>query len=427
MERRRELVQYLIEHGGKPHTMFWNDLANMFSIGEGLTTEQRSDRARKYWQWYNNNGGPGVLVPSDVSPVKKDLPVATTRVPDHPYDNLLLRRTWEAQSKQGVIRLHSYENNLTGKDLEDYENNLIDRIGSVITEKTVLKRPASGVRSDNCFGLFIYGADKHIGADFPEHSLYHSEYNPMVVYERMQKLLDRIESEYDQHGIFDTIFISDLGDCLDGMNGGTTRGGHGLEQNLDNYEQFDTYFKVHKDFFDTLVDMEIAENICFYGLANANHDGLGFGYSAMRSLEIYLNAAYPFIETRVTRSFIDHVSYGAHTIMFCHGKDEKYMPKGFPKILDGKTEALINNYMDYHRIGMHGGISNDAKYNHFVKGDLHQSASEYAKRFRYRNASSFMGASPYITTNFGSNFAAVDYDIISKVDDRLYESRLFLQ
>jgi hypothetical protein len=427
MERRKELVQYLIEHGGKPHTMFWHDLANMFNIGEGLTTEQRADRARKYWQWFNNNGGPGVFVPSDVIPIKRDEPVATTRVPDHPYDNLLLRRTWEAQSKDGVIRLHSYENNITGKDLEEYENRLIDRLRSVISEKTVLKQSSNTVIRDNQLGLFIYTADKHIGADFPEHAMYYSEYNPRVVYDRMQKLIDRIQEEYDRNGVFETLFIADLGDGLDGMNGGTTRGGHGLEQNLDNYEQFDTYFKVHKDFFDTIVGMEIAENICFYGMSNANHDGLGFGYSAMRAVEIYLNTAYPFVKTNVNRKFVDHIKYGNHNIIFCHGKDEKYMPKGFPKILDGKTEAFINNYMDYNRIGMTGHISNDSRYNHFIKGDLHQSATEYAKRFRYRNASSFMGASPYITANFGSNFAAVDYDIISKVSDVVYESRLFLQ
>ena len=48
-----------------------------------------------------------------------------------------------------------------------------------------------------------------------------------------------------------------------------------------------------------------------------------------------------------------------------------------PLILNDKTENYINNYIDYHQIDTRKPI-------HFVKGDLHQSATQYGKRFRYR-------------------------------------------
>lgn len=431
MEKRRELVRYLIENNGKPHNRFWLDIAVEFNIGAGLSEERRADRARKYWQWYSNNGRyPDVLIPEDTAyPITKEVKekekVLSQRQPEHPYDGLMLRSAWEAQTPEGIVTLHSYRNNVTGEALEAFQNDFVNKIKVAIESDSNITPRFEKPSADNEKGLFVYTADKHIGATTPGNSLYDNPYNPEIVYKRTQLLLDSLLEEADKFGTFDSLYYIDLGDALDGRDGITTRGTK-LDQSLDNYEQYDLYFKVHRDFFDTILKEGIAENIAFIGMSNANHDGLGFGYSAMRAVEIYLNAAYPMVATAISRQVVDHISYGRHNFMFTHGKDEQYMGKALPKILDPRAEQYVNNYMDYHRLGGTGPVAEDRKFNHFIKGDLHQSSTEYAKRFRYRNVSSFYGASAYISANFGFNFPAVDYEIVEKNTSKIYETRLFL-
>ncbi len=433
MEKRRELIIYLIGNNGKPHNRFWIDIAKEFNIGDGLPDERRADRARKYWAWYQNNGRyPDVLVPvdnveSDNSGGGGTSTSLLRRKPEHPYDGLVLRGAWEAQTKNGIEVLHSYRSNVTGEDLENFQNDFIQKITDSISSSSKITPYYSTTRRENDFGLFVYTADKHFGAKTPANSLYPNEFNEEIAYKRTAKMVSSLIEEADKFGVFDSLYYVDLGDALDGKDASTTRGGHKLDQSLDNYEQYDLYFKVHKDMFDEIIASGIAENIIFIGMSNANHDGLGFGYAAMRALEIYLSVAYPDVKTAVSREIVDHITYGKHNIMFSHGKDEQYMGKALPKILDPRAEQYINNYMDYHRLAGSGHVSEDRKFNHFIKGDLHQSSTEYAKRFRYRNVSSFYGSSAYLAANFGYNFPAIDYEIINKSSDKIYETRLFLE
>jgi hypothetical protein len=87
-----------------------------------------------------------------------------------------------------------------------------------------------------------------------------------------------------------------------------------------------------------------------------------------------------------------------------------------PLDLNDKTENYINDYIDRKKIR--------SEYIHVVKGDLHQSAKNYAKRFRYKNNMSMYGASGWIHNNFGSGNAGVDYEITMMDNERIYESRI---
>ena len=55
-----------------------------------------------------------------------------------------------------------------------------------------------------------------------------------------------------------------MGDNLDGFNAQTTRGGHALPQNMTDEESFDTYVNVHKIFFDSLVENNMASEYKAY-------------------------------------------------------------------------------------------------------------------------------------------------------------------
>jgi hypothetical protein len=266
---------------------------------------------------------------------------------------------------------------------------------------------------DNRKALFIYLADLHIGAKTSNNSLFPNEYNSVIFKERLHHTLVTIKQNKEFFGVFDALYIVNLGDALDGYNAQTTRGGHTLPQNLDNNEQLDTFFEVHKDLFDSIVSLNAAKRIEYIACTNCNHSG-NFGYAANRMLDIYLSLKYPDIKRTIVTKFIDHIQYGQHTFMFTHGKDDKDMKFGLPASLNEKTENYINAYIHYHRI--------QTPAIHLVKGDLHLSAKQSGKIFRYKNVLSLYGSSKWVQTNFMVNKCGYNYEIVDKYSTSIYEN-----
>jgi hypothetical protein len=271
---------------------------------------------------------------------------------------------------------------------------------------------------DNRKALFIYTSDKHVGAKTSSDSLYLNEYNAEVFKERLFHVLEIIHEQHKLHGTFDALYIIDLGDCLDGYNAQTTRGGHALPQNLNNNQQLDTYFEAHKELFDSIVHMNVATRINFIACTNDNHSG-NFGYAANRLVEIYLNCKYPDIQCNIIKKFIDYIQYGQHTFIYTHGKDDKDMKFGFPLRLNEKTEKYINTYIHQHRI--------QTPNIHVVKGDLHQANEENSEIFRYKNILSMYGSSKWIMTNFGTNRAGYAYEIVDKYSSRIIKEDIIFE
>lgn len=90
------------------------------------------------------------------------------------------------------------------------------------------------------------------------------------------------------------------------------------------------------------------------------------------------------------------------------------MFKNWPLVLNEKTENIINEFMD----------SNYIQEAIVIKGDLHQSAVTYGKRFTYRSVGSLFGSSGWIMKNFGNTKAACDYMIME--DNKCYNGRIIL-
>lgn len=55
-----------------------------------------------------------------------------------------------------------------------------------------------------------------------------------------------------------------------------------------------------------------------------------------------------------------------------------------------------------------------SKYITLVKGDLHQSAVQYGKRFKYKNVMSLYGGSAWVAINYGSTSSGIDMEILSE-------------
>lgn len=261
--------------------------------------------------------------------------------------------------------------------------------------------------------LMVYLSDMHIGADVSAYSIYSNDFNYESASLRMIAISDKVQQLAKMTGCTN-IVVCNIGDSLDGYNGQTTRGGHALPQNMNNKDQFKNYLKMMINFFAEISSCGLFSTIKYYAVEGGNHDG-DFGYVANKALEASLSIINPEIETTIFDKYIEHFQLGNHTFILTHGKDAKDMFRNMPLTINDKTENQINEYLDYHNL--QGNI-------HFIKGDLHQSATTYAKRFRYKSVASFFGSSEWIHKNFGNTLAAIDFDIVE--DSGILETRLVL-
>lgn len=259
--------------------------------------------------------------------------------------------------------------------------------------------------------MIVYVSDMHIGAEVSDYSIYKNTYNEEVVMSRMGIVLDKILQLCENLNV-PSIIIVNGGDSLDGYNGETTRGGHKLPQNLNNKDQFKTFLKAMLYLFTNLSTSGQFSNIEYISVEGGNHDG-DFGYASNKALEAALWGLNLGINVVIFDKFIDYFVVNKKTFILCHGKDAKDMFKNLPLTINDKTENQINEFIEYNKIT--GDI-------YFVKGDLHQTATTYAKKFRYKSVGSFFGSSEWIHKNFGNTPPVVDYDII--LDKDVLEGRI---
>ena len=281
-----------------------------------------------------------------------------------------------------------------------------------LSGRTLKKLPESNNKA-----LFVYLSDRHIGAYVSGNALYKNTYDGQEYEDRMEEVYYQILKMHHIFGTFEDIYIIDLGDKMDGQNGYTTRGGHKLPQNMSNKQAFETAIRVEKNFFDKLIEDNIAATYHVLQNCNSNHGG-DFDYMVTRSLEISLHAVYPWVKPRMLTKFIEHEVYGEHVFLFTHGKDDEDMKHGLPLHLNDKTENYFRKYLMYHN------INPELAYVSIIKGDLHMANSQETYGFRYRNVLSLFGGSKWIGTNFGPNRAGVCFDIVEKHDQAIFETKV---
>ena len=303
------------------------------------------------------------------------------------------------------------------KENEIVFENLESILSNIFKDKKPFPKEKNTVIHNNK-SLFIYTSDKHIGSYVDkDNALYTNEYNGITYMQRMMLIILEIKYLVDVFGVFEDIYIVDLGDRMDGLNGYTTRGGHKLPQNMSDKTAFETALSVEKTFYDLIFENQYAKKYHMMANACSNHGGV-FDYVVARALEIYVNTKYPFVKTSVQEKFIQHIEYGKHVLLFTHGKDTEDMKHGLPLHVNDKTENYINKYLMYHNIDFKNkSIS-------LIKGDLHRDASEVTYGFRYKNVLSLFGGSKWIGTNFGPTKAGCSFDIIEKNTDRIFEHKI---
>lgn len=424
----KKLIDYLLNVDGNLSDETWYDIGLKFNIEP--PDKKRAEKDKEYkrksiatkandiWRNYLKTKNSLQLVKEVYKEGKLSTEVYNKPAPESPEIDLSLYEVekfttnpngnaWLKYKKKDQIFTKDHVKSLSKiliKDIKPLQYNF--------TEKYIDK------------ALFIYTSDKHIGALTKEDSIYSNLYNEKEIRKRLlNKILDSIEENISNFGKFESLFIMDLGDALDGFNQKTTGGlrgtsGHTLPQQMNNREQHDLYVKIHKELFDIITTKNYAKNIYFIATSNSNHGG-DFEYGAMKNLETYLNVKYPFIKTCINYYALNHFIYGEHAIIFGHGKDSEDMKHGLPLNLNEKTEIYINDYINKNDL---------SKYNiTVVTGDLHQSSINYGKNFRYKKVLSQYGSSKWMHTNFGSGSPGLSIEVINKNNKNIFSSDIFFQ
>ena len=422
----KEIIDYVLSNSGKPKDgETWYDIGVKFGIKPLDKVRELNDTnyAKKYISTRANDIWRNYLKSKNKLKLVKEI-----------YDNGKLRfETFREKPKDVQINHEDYDidrvttNPYGGawfklkKKEKIYEEDHLDKLKELLI-KEITPVAYNVIQTTNEKALFIYGSDKHIGALTKEDSIYTNKYDRAEMRERIViKTLINIQENVSLHGQFDSLFIMDLGDALDGFNQKTTGGlrgtsSHILPQQLNNREQHDYYVELHKELFDVISKNQFANEVYFIATSNSNHGG-DFEYGAMRNLETYLNVKYPDFKTYVSYKAYNHFLYGKHCVIFGHGKDDEDMKNGLPLVLNDKVSNVLGDYIRVNKL-------EDSNIT-FVSGDLHQSAETYSKNFRYKKVLSQYGSSKWMHTNFGSGTPGLSSEVYEKNSTKIFKQDEF--
>jgi hypothetical protein len=234
--------------------------------------------------------------------------------------------------------------------------------------------------------------DVHTGMnpDADNNTMYVKDWNK----EELMKSADILIQQTLEEQESSVLYVDDLGDLLDGMDGQTTRGGHALPQNMTNEECFDAALEFKLKTLYGLVNNY--DRIYFNNMCNDNHSG-AFGY--------FVNEAFKKIaeiqfkdKVKVTnhRKFINHYYVGRICFVISHGKDDKSLKFGFKPVLDFKGAEKIDQYCKQN------GIYKNSDLVIFKKGDSHQALFDMCTSddFYYFNYPAISPSSNWIKNNF---------------------------
>lgn len=254
---------------------------------------------------------------------------------------------------------------------------------------------------NSAFDRLVY-TDVHIGMDVTggsgnrkyTESMYGGQWDEDELDERLSSMITFVLSQKQS----DTLHIQELGDLMDGWNGITTRGGHGLPQNMTNQKAYDVALKFKIKMINSLAVHY--KHIHCHNICMDNHAG-AFGYVVNSAFKTVVEMMYPEAVTVTNQTkFIDHYTIKTSDIDFTfvltHGKDDKHLKFGFKPQMDDKQEKKIMNYLQENYL-----IQPDSNI-FFVKGDSHRYLMDRSTsdHFDYENFPAFSPSSQWIQHNF---------------------------
>jgi hypothetical protein len=341
-------------------------------------------------------------------------------------EGFVVTKLFSQQNREnGVKWLHSLERVKQVDEYKEFTEKAVQTFENIVLQHEPSKIYLLPQSAPTNWAMNVYISDAHIGAAIKD-SLFGAKNNKETYIKGMRSIIDQVEKQHQRFGTFHTINIVLLGDLLDGWNSETVRSGHKLVQNLNNVEQFETFVKSFVDLFNTLVEEGFCKHLRFVSATNDNHGG-DFSQIASRSVEIYLNAKYPDVETIVSRDFIFHIKTGKRIHIFSHGKNMDSMQRGLPWVLTDKHEAWFFNYIQYHGLNKNIKFNQEKNYITVVMGDLHRSKSEVLDKFVYKRIMASVVGTDYSEFNYsrGNGYCGFELEVYDTEGTDCFEFRNF--
>jgi len=290
------------------------------------------------------------------------------------------------------------------------ESDILKSIEDIVTERLTTRITVPITPNETCQkALKVTISDAHVGLD-PNpngYGIYNYKYNADIFFQNLESVYNSVIAKHNQFGKFDTLFIDDLGDGLDGWNGLTTRGGHDLPQNMSNVDAFKTFVTGKLNLIERLIAANVSDNIECRNVSNDNHSG-DFARIANETIKMVLDRIYGNgqIGFKILNKFVEHFFYGDHCFILTHGKDEKQRLKNLSLDLTPAIVEFFRSYIDYHGI--------NSKFIHVDKGDLHQLGYKRCNKFDYRNYMSFAPPSFHSSHNYNGSYSGYSIQVIDK-------------
>jgi hypothetical protein len=250
--------------------------------------------------------------------------------------------------------------------------------------------------------------DVHVGMDASDkgRNMYNTEWTRAMLFYRLTEMVNFTLAKQESK----ILYISDLGDFLDGFNGNTTRGGHSLPQNMSNQEAFDAGFMFKVRLLEALAphyELVVMRNVC-----NDNHAG-DFAYFVNQAVKSYINTQLKNVQIINQTSFIDWELVGNYCFVSTHGKDTHNLKHGFKAKIDPNQVNKIVGYLNTQQ------LLNKGYEIIFEKGDSHLYLFDSATIdvFKYYNYPAFSPSSNWVATNFQlgrSGFIHFNYGLLTK-------------
>jgi hypothetical protein len=256
--------------------------------------------------------------------------------------------------------------------------------------KPVTKKEVKKYGGSKDFDSLTY-TDVHIGmeSDADNNTMYIKPWNKEELFKSAEKVIKTTLKLQDSN----VLYIDDLGDLLDGLDGQTTRGGHFLPQNMTNEQCFDAALEFKLKILYGLV--ESYDKIYFNNICNDNHSG-SFGYFVNEAFKQIAELQFTNVNVINHRKFINHYFVGDICFLISHGKDDKSLKFGFKPQLDLKGSEKIDQYCKQN------GIYKKSDLVVFKKGDSHQALFDMCTSddFFYFNYPAISPSSNWIKNNF---------------------------
>jgi hypothetical protein len=200
------------------------------------------------------------------------------------------------------------------------------------------------------------------------------------------------------------LYISDLGELLDGLDGLTVRREHHLPQNMDNQMAFDVGLRFKIKMIDSLIPYY--NKIICNNITDDNHSG-SFSYIVNSAFKAYIELKYPTnVMVNIQRKFMDYyVVMDKFCFIETHGKDGGTMKFGMKPKIDDKTIKIISQFIDENFLYKKGMLIE------FDKGDSHQLLVDKScsNKFQYHNFPSFAPPSNWVKINFCNSMSGFSF------------------